>query len=315
MNKYLSGSLVKIFVTKLSKDIGNRGTGYGADASEKWMEDCVAISWQTRQAKVPVYGHASYYYDGIMKGNIQVAGQFAIALNEPDRLYDTLLVNKQNDNLATIKEADKTRNISPYHMIEFHDNRSIDHGGTFNIVVIYGSVPYDQLSNMNIDTTGSPALKGERIVDVHIEGVSNTIAQDDNALIKVYSFVGKKVELLDSSNSVAAYSNRLFDVFNERQYGWKVTFSTSDGMRQTFTFTERPTSETINVIGIQTAAEQGIDPSTMTVTIAPGNTATPDIETATRQITGNLASVRDGDRLTERATVTTTQFNVNPEQA
>lgn len=204
--KYLSGTLVKVFVTKVYKDTGNVVQSYGAETKEMWLEDCIAISWQTRQPKIPVYGHASHFYDAVMGGNVQVVGQIAMVLDYPSKFYNAIMKQPQ----ATSNEPK-----SAFNMTEFHDLKTDVNAGGFNIIIIYGNVPYDELLGRNL-TSNSRGLTGERIVDVHIDGVSNAISQDDNPVMKVLSFTAKRTETLNFEQATTSYSNRLFDVFNEQ---------------------------------------------------------------------------------------------------
>jgi len=206
--RYLSGTLVKVFVTKVYKDTGNTVQDYGAEAQEMWLEDCVAISWQTRQPKIPVYGHASHFYDAVMGGNVQVNGQIAMVLDYPSKFYNAIMT----------PQANAPRNPkSAFNMTEFHDLKTDATAGSFNIIIIYGNVPYEDILSMNLtNSTQDRKIYGERIVGVHIDGVSSTIAQDDNPLMKVLSFTAKRTETLNFDQAITSYSNRLFDVFNEQ---------------------------------------------------------------------------------------------------
>ncbi len=292
--KYLSGTLVKVFVTKVYKDTGNVVQDYGAEAQEIWLEDCIAISWQTRQPKIPVYGHASHFYDAVMGGNVQVVGQIAMVLDYPSKFYN-----------AIMKQPRSTSNEpkSAFNMTEFHDLKTDVNAGGFNIIIIYGNVPYDELLGHNI-TSNSRQLTGERIVDVHIDGVSNAISQDDNPVMKVLSFTAKRTETLNFDQATTAYSNRLFDVFNEQlqeqQKRIVATFSTMP------TDMVESTSVSINILSpdtseLRTAAKsarsslglQETDPMFLIISIV-GDLG-PYADYFRRQSTGVPTNITAGD--------------------
>jgi len=67
-SEYFSGTQVKVYINDVRVDM-------------------VTIGWNAEQSKTPVYGYASTQYDGIMRGNFIVNGEFSIAFKETAYLH------------------------------------------------------------------------------------------------------------------------------------------------------------------------------------------------------------------------------------
>lgn len=199
-----------------------RGYRSGAQASifvgPIWVEEVVSFSIQTQSSDVPTYAYCNPYYDNILLGRYQVTGQLAVAYTEPD--YLLRIINKaastsiQEEELANLIESRKSIFLDTvlYRMLaeealssddksilevasEYATNyvnkitreietRSLNLGGTereraFEVTIITGDL-YRQSQSIEI-------YEGVKII-----GTGKTLTMDDNSLIEMYQFIGRK---------------------------------------------------------------------------------------------------------------------------
>ena len=54
------------------------------------LDEVTSLQWSVHQAKIPIYGYASQFFDEMARGTILVQGQFTINFIQPNYLFAVL---------------------------------------------------------------------------------------------------------------------------------------------------------------------------------------------------------------------------------
>lgn len=182
-----------------------------------WVEEILQIQLSTGTSDVPVYPYSSPYYDRLLLGNYIIEGTFGITYTEPDyllriielaasesiqdeELYN-IIENRKNIFLQTVKSkliddlmdrfsGEGNSQITEYatsyveRITREIETSSLSSGNKLNprefeITLITGNI-YDNTQSIEI------------YENIKITGTSKVITNDDNSLVELYTFTGRK---------------------------------------------------------------------------------------------------------------------------
>ena len=196
------------------------------------LDEVTSLQWSVHQAKIPIYGYASQFFDEMARGTILVQGQFSINFIQPNYLFAVLnalknrtsntfnkreetLNEKLKDALDAYGGSDKDAPADLWKAAKELDkkNKDIVDSDFFKRIndTLWGPGPdekklstsgrpddtdfngFDITINFKWETDDVPQAS-QTIKNVHILGSSRALMIDEQPIQEVYSFYAQKVE-------------------------------------------------------------------------------------------------------------------------
>jgi len=200
------------------------------------LDEVTSLQWNVHQAKIPVYGYASQFFDEMVRGSVIVQGQFAINFIEPNYLFSVLeawknlgerragqdqedaLKQKMKDTLNAYASG-TPNNADLWKAIKEIDEKEKDLANDYFFKKINDTIWGPSASEKVHTSSGRPDdadfngfdikidfkwetqdshKSSQTIKNVHILGSSRAIMIDEQPIQEVYSFYAQKVESLPS---------------------------------------------------------------------------------------------------------------------
>ena len=71
------------------------------------LDEVTSLQWSVHQAKIPIYGYASQFFNEMARGSIIVQGQFSINFIQPNYLFSVMHALKNKKGVASWEQEEK----------------------------------------------------------------------------------------------------------------------------------------------------------------------------------------------------------------
>jgi len=189
---YFSGSQVSVFINDI------------------WIDDAAAYNLTVQEAKMPIYGYGSQFYDFVAKGIVTINGTLAINYRHPNYLY-IILANKERRSQDKIKQnaiTDQLNRMSASQELfgQLNNLSNIDDKDLSEVSKYYKQKywneaipqaaqtdtldhdPFEMFFTYGVGSTGVI----EKIEGVELLGRSKIIESNGQPIMEQYSFIARR---------------------------------------------------------------------------------------------------------------------------